>query len=151
MPSIPPRSLTAALFVADDGDYFQCRLCFSRRKQARGTGYLNLLEHLVRRHGETDEDGSLDVFVKTNDFSLTMYPWLAWTIMENRELSMCEKNKTRKYTSVKPVSVKYLKTRINRVEKLVRDRIQSQLSGKQAGFGFDAWTEDGTHFIDIIA
>ncbi|OWZ09182.1 LOW QUALITY PROTEIN: hypothetical protein PHMEG_00018157 [Phytophthora megakarya] len=61
--------------------------------------------------------------------------------MENRELSVCEKNKTRKYTSLKPVSVKSLKKHMNGVEKLVQDRIKSQLSGKQ----------DGKHFIDIIA
>ncbi|OWZ06336.1 hypothetical protein PHMEG_00021418 [Phytophthora megakarya] len=80
-----------------------------------------------------------------------MYYWLDWIIMENRELSMCEKNKTRKYTSLKPGSVKSLKKHMNGVEKLVQDRIKSQLSGKQVGFGIDAWTEDGTHFIAIIA
>ncbi|KAG6944266.1 hypothetical protein JG687_00018034, partial [Phytophthora cactorum] len=45
MPSIPPRSLTAALFVPAEDDYYQCCLCFMRRKQARGTGYSNLAEH----------------------------------------------------------------------------------------------------------
>ncbi|ETL91008.1 hypothetical protein L917_10403 [Phytophthora nicotianae] len=39
--------------------------------------------------------------------------------MENRERSLCEKVKTRKYTRLKP----------------------------KVGFAIDAWTEDGTHFV----
>ncbi|KAF4139215.1 hypothetical protein GN958_ATG03816 [Phytophthora infestans] len=118
MSSIAPRSLARALFVPDGDGYHQCRICFSRRKQARGTGYTNLVEHLVRCHANTYEDefrpiqrrgGSLGTLVKGDEFSRTIYHWLDWIIMENRELSMCEKAKTRKYTRLSRVSVKTLK------------------------------------------
>ncbi|KAE9080676.1 hypothetical protein PF010_g22292 [Phytophthora fragariae] len=107
MSSIPPRSLAAVLIAPEEGDYFQCRLCFLRRKQTRGTGHTNLADHLHRCHATTymDEfrsiqrrEGSLDAFVKADEFARTVYNWLDWIIMENRELSMCEKPKTRKYT-----------------------------------------------------
>ncbi|KAG6944264.1 hypothetical protein JG687_00017965 [Phytophthora cactorum] len=80
MSSIQPRSLAAGLFVPEEGNYYQCRLCFLHRKQTNGTGYANLVEHLVRYHTSTYEDefrsvqrreGSLDAFVKGNEFSIT--------------------------------------------------------------------------------
>ncbi|ETK92368.1 hypothetical protein L915_04255 [Phytophthora nicotianae] len=58
MSSITPRSLAAALFVPDGDEYHQCRICFSRRKQVRGTGYTNPVEHLVRCHASTYENDS---------------------------------------------------------------------------------------------
>lgn len=48
-----PRNLILTLFVLGEGDHFQCRLCIGRHKQARGSGYTNLIEHLLRHHGET--------------------------------------------------------------------------------------------------
>ncbi|GMF11141.1 unnamed protein product [Phytophthora lilii] len=160
MSSIPSRSLVAALFVPEEGNYFQCRLCFLRRKQAQGTGYTNLVEHLVRYHASTYEDefrsiqrrkGSLDSFVKGDDFSRNVYHWLDWIVMENRELSMCEKTKTRKYTHLKPLCVNTLKKHMFELESVVQASIKTRLQGKKLGFAVDAWTEDGTHFVAIIA
>ncbi|KAG1697248.1 hypothetical protein DVH05_016536 [Phytophthora capsici] len=159
MSSIAPRSLATALFVPDGDEYHQCRICFSRRKQVRGTGYTNLVEHLVRCHANAYEDefrtiqrreGSLDAFVKGDEFSRTIYHWLDWIIMENRELSMCEKVKTRKYTRLNRVSVKTLKKNMFGLEGVVQGRIKLRLRGKKVGFAIDAWTEDGTHFVAII-
>ncbi|KAE9265288.1 hypothetical protein PF008_g31896 [Phytophthora fragariae] len=138
MSSIPPRSLAAVLFVPEEGDYFQCRLCFLRRKQARGTGYTNLVEHLHRCHATTyvDEfrsiqrrEGSLDAFVKADEFARTVFSWLYWIIMENRELSMCEKPKTRKYTHLAPLSVNTLKKHMFGLEDVVRGIVKQRLSG----------------------
>ncbi|KAG6968510.1 hypothetical protein JG688_00005775 [Phytophthora aleatoria] len=64
---------------------------------------------------------------------------------------MCEKARTRKYRHIKPVSVKSLKKHMHGAEELVQDRINSQLQGQKVGFGIDAWTGDGTHFIVVIA
>ncbi|ETP42338.1 hypothetical protein F442_10750 [Phytophthora nicotianae P10297] len=59
MSSIAPRSLAAALFGSDGDEYHQSRFCFFRRKQVRGTGCTNLVEHLdnlslvgLDHHGE---------------------------------------------------------------------------------------------------
>ncbi|KAG3065378.1 hypothetical protein PI125_g23997 [Phytophthora idaei] len=91
---------------------------------------------LARSHAATYEDefrsiprreGSLDAFVKGDEFSRNIYHWLDGIIMENRELGMCEKVKARKYT-----------------------RLSAKLSGKKVGFAIDTWTDDGTHFVAII-
>ncbi|RLN88695.1 hypothetical protein BBJ28_00021462 [Nothophytophthora sp. Chile5] len=136
MSSIAPRSLVAALFVPEEGDYYQCRLCFLRRKQARGTGYTNLVEHLVRYHAASYEDE---------------YRSVQRVIMENRELSMCEKVKTRKYTNLKPLTTTTLKKHMFALEEVVQATIKRRLEGEKLGFAVDAWTEDGTHFVAIIA
>lgn len=155
-----PRELARVLFVATEGDYYSCRLCFLRRKQAANTGYSNLMQHLTHHHEETylDEfrtyqkrEGSLDFFVKGDDYSHTVYQWLDWTIMENRELTMCEKVKTRKYTHLKPISTKTLRKHMFALEELVQARVKKQFAGKQLGLLIDAWTEQGTHFLAVIA
>ncbi|KAE8999596.1 hypothetical protein PF011_g14573 [Phytophthora fragariae] len=65
--------------------------------------------------------------------------------MENRELSMCEKPKTRKYTRLVPLSVNTLKKHMFRSEDIVRGIVKQRLSGQKFGFAVDAWTEDGNH------
>ncbi|KAE9187127.1 hypothetical protein PF004_g22889 [Phytophthora fragariae] len=134
MSSIPPRSFAAVLFVPEEGDYFQCRLFFLRRKQARGTG----------------REGSPDAFVKADEFARTVNKWLDW-IMENRELSMCEKPKTRKYTHLAHLRGNTLKKHMFGLEDVVRRIVKQRISGQKLGFAVDVWTEDGNHFIAIIA
>ncbi|KAF4132754.1 hypothetical protein GN958_ATG18052 [Phytophthora infestans] len=147
MSSIAPRSLARALFVPDGDGYYQCRICFSRRKQARDTEYTNLVEHLVRCHANTYEDefraiqrreGRLDTFVKGDEFSRTIYHWLDWISMENRKLSMCEKAKTRKYTRLNRVSVKTLKKNMFGLESVVQGRIKLRLRGNKIDLAIDA-------------
>ncbi|GLE06407.1 hypothetical protein PINS_up015654 [Pythium insidiosum] len=74
-----------------------------------------------------------------------------WTVDENRELSMCEKPKTRKYSSLKPLASTTLSKYMLAVEEVVQARIKEQLRGKSLGFLIDAWTEGGTHFVAAIA
>ncbi|ETL81404.1 hypothetical protein L917_18252 [Phytophthora nicotianae] len=70
--------------------------------------------------------------------------------MENRELSMCEKVKTRKYTRLNQVSTKTLMKSMFGLESVVQGRITLLLRCKKVGFVIDAWTEEGTHFVAVI-
>ncbi|KAF4141475.1 hypothetical protein GN958_ATG09320 [Phytophthora infestans] len=93
MPPVPLRPLAAVLFDPEDGDYYQCRLCFLHRKQA---GYTDLVEHFTRCHTATHEDefrtiqrreGSLDAFVKGGVFrgtSTTGWTGSSWITGANR-------------------------------------------------------------------
>ncbi|KAE9341381.1 hypothetical protein PF008_g10647 [Phytophthora fragariae] len=154
------RDIVRALYTPEDDGYFMCRLCFVRRKQARGTGMSNLVEHVHRAHADSYEEevrrilkreGTLDVFMKVDEFALLVYHWIDWCVEGNRELSFCEKPKTRKYSNLKPICAKTLKKYMLALEEVVQARIKAQLSGKHIGFLVDAWTEDGTHFVAIIA
>ncbi|DAZ98806.1 TPA: hypothetical protein N0F65_000962 [Lagenidium giganteum] len=49
--SPPSRDLVGTLFLAN-GDLYQCKLCPITRKQAVGSGYSNLMDHLRRAHLE---------------------------------------------------------------------------------------------------
>ncbi|ETI41493.1 hypothetical protein F443_13266 [Phytophthora nicotianae P1569] len=101
-----------------------------------GSKPTELVEHLVRYHASTYEDefssvqrrkGSLDLYIKGDDFSCNVYYWLDWIIMENRELSICEKIKTRKYTNLKPLSVNTLNKYMIELETVVQASIKTQL------------------------
>ncbi|POM78887.1 Hypothetical protein PHPALM_3533 [Phytophthora palmivora] len=61
---------------------------------------------------------------------------------------MCEKVKTRKYTHLKPLSVQTLK---KHMIGSFKHGSSSDLRGKPLGFLIDSWSEDGIHFVAIIA
>ncbi|KAE8972430.1 hypothetical protein PR003_g26651 [Phytophthora rubi] len=139
------RDIVRALYTPEDDGYFMCRLCFVRRKQARGTGMSNLVEHVHRAHADSYEEevrrilkreGTLDVFMKVDEFALLVYHWIDWCVEENRELSFCEKPKTRKYSNLKPICAKTLKKYMLALEEVVQARIKAQLSGKRIGFSW---------------
>ncbi|ETK76365.1 hypothetical protein L915_17209 [Phytophthora nicotianae] len=73
----------------------------------------------------------LDSYVKSDDSSRNVYHWLDWIIMENRELSMCEKIKTRKYTHLKPLSVNTLKKHMLELETVVQTSIRPNLKERR--------------------
>ncbi|KAE8974378.1 hypothetical protein PR002_g25933 [Phytophthora rubi] len=145
------RDIVRALYTPEDDGYFMCRLCFVRRKQARGTGMSNLVEHVHRAHADSYEEevrrilkreGTLDVFMKVDEFALLVYHWIDWCVEENRELSFCEKPKTRKYSNLKPICAKTLKKYMLALEEVVQARIKAQLSGKRIGFSWMPTSND---------
>lgn len=125
-----------------------------------GTGYTNLVDHLLHHHGATYLDkfrviqrreGSLDCFVKGDDFSRNVYHWSDWTIMENRALHICEKVKDAEVHALEPVSVQTLKKHMFVLEEVMQARVKNQFAGKQLDLLIDEWTEQDTHFIAVFA
>ena len=107
-----------SFFTEVEDGVFKCK-CGRSRKQKKGTDYMNLLSHIKCDHPDQknvvtqSENGQC----KINDFfdvkSKTIFSWLEWIIMENREFSFCEKEYVRKYTNLKPISRTSLKKYIN--------------------------------------
>ncbi|KAE9036222.1 hypothetical protein PR001_g8930 [Phytophthora rubi] len=120
----------------------------------------NLVEHVHRAHADSYEEvvcriikreGTLDVFMKVDEF-LRCWSTTGSTGASRRIAnSFCEKPKTRKYSNLKPICAKTLKKYMLALEEVAQARIKAQLSGKRIRFLVDAWTEDGTHFVAIIA
>ncbi|KAE9046065.1 hypothetical protein PR002_g1893 [Phytophthora rubi] len=82
---------------------------------------------------------------------MNAYQWMDWIVMEHHELSFCEKKRTRKYTSLHPITRVQLRHYLDATEPAVQARIRQRLAGKPFGFLIDAWTGAGTHFAAIIA
>ncbi|OWZ14761.1 hypothetical protein PHMEG_00011709 [Phytophthora megakarya] len=61
---------------------------------------------------------------------MTLYHWYDWIIMGNRQLSMCENQKTGKYTNLNPVSFKTFKTYMIGLEGVVQGLSYTFATGK---------------------
>ena len=72
---------------------------------------------------------TLDTFVlvKVDEKALNAYRWMEWIVQERRELSFCEKKRTRMSTNLKPICAKILKSYLFALENSVRDRIKVHL------------------------
>ncbi|KAG6596088.1 uncharacterized protein IUM83_18618 [Phytophthora cinnamomi] len=64
---------------------------------------------------------------------------------------MCEKLKTRNYTNRKRSSFKTIQKHMFALKDVVQDYVKKCLVCQKLGFAVDAWTEDGTHFVAIVA
>lgn len=93
--------------------------------------------------------GSLDAFVKGDDFSRSIHPWLDWNIMEIRELSMCEKVKTHKYTLLSAVSIKVMKKSMFSLEVVVQLSVYTWL-GEKILFYFVTFENEANMSADAI-
>lgn len=149
--------------IKDPSRPFECRLCPFRPSVNGSGGKTNLASHVRNKHRASYVEAYhdlaqkpttvLDNFVQVtvNEKALNLYRWMDWIIHERRELTFCEKPRTRRYTTLSPISAKTLKATLHSVEKQVRSAIAVLLRDRPFGLIFDAWTEAGTHYVGVIA
>ncbi len=140
----------------EDPEIYVC-LCQKERKQRVGSGYQNLTEHIDRCHpdwehlmGETAKGSKskLSYFIDTK--ATNIYGWIDWIVSENLPLNFCEKESSRKYSKLKPVSVetvkKYMELLVGEVENCIRQELPNIFA-----IVFDGWSEDSTHLIGMFS
>lgn len=142
---------------SDDAPGSYTCLCEKERKQKKGTGYQNLIEHIERSHpdwkalmSETEKGSKskLTYFIDTK--SSNIYSWIDWIVSENLPFNFCEKDSTRKYSKLTSISVETVMKYMELLVVEVEDRIRKELPEKFA-IVFDGWSEDSTHFLGIFA
>ncbi|DAZ98077.1 TPA: hypothetical protein N0F65_001952 [Lagenidium giganteum] len=63
----------------------------------------------VRTHPSVNDayrQRDLSAFVQVSSAAINIHIWIEWIVMENRELSMCDKMLTRNYANLEQVSTK---------------------------------------------
>ena len=157
-----PKDFASVLFTTLEPGRYTCKLCYNTRAQQPKSGYSNLMDHLKRDHLNEYVDeyevhrgrpNTLDDFchAEVDDASKNIYSWLDWIIMDNHQLSMCEKPRARKYSNLQDISTPTLKKYMFAVDEAVREQVKIHLKEQTVGLMLDAWTEDGTHFVGVIA
>jgi hypothetical protein len=139
-------------------------------------GYSNLLNHIYSKHPDyndvflsisraTDNQSSSIQTSKTGQSSMTatmelfydeksanIFKWLEWIIMDELPLSFCEKELTKQYTSLMPISTNTIKKYLNRLCSAVENKIKTHFTMcSHYALMFDGWTENSTHFIGMSA
>jgi hypothetical protein len=79
-----------------------------------------------------------------------MNDWIDWIVMDNLPFSFVEKKRTRKNSSLRPISLntfmKYLRLLTTAVEKVIAEALLEKF-----GLILDGWTENSIHFCVLFA
>lgn len=86
-----------------------------------------------------------------DDDAMNVYLWLDCAIMDIHPLSLGWENRTRKYTSLDPISTSTLKKNMLDVEEGTSLTHLLMRCWKFIGLLIDGWTEDGNHFVAVVA
>ncbi|DBA01189.1 TPA: hypothetical protein N0F65_002324 [Lagenidium giganteum] len=137
-----------------------CNLCGHERRQDITRGYSNLRD-LQRAHTPESVDDAyrqrvnrqrdLSAFVQVSPAAINIHNWIKWIVMENRELSMCDKMLTHNYTNLERVSSKTLKGHMMEVCEVVEEAISQKPRDQKIGLVFVAWTKSGYQFLAVLA
>lgn len=128
------------------------------------SGYTNLFSHIRDSHkdylavwGENiAEDGQTLVQKTLSHFidskSKNIYNWLQWIILDEHELQFCEKELTKKNSSLdsicKKTLKKYMLLLVSKIEKEITLKINS---APCFSLVIDSWTDSTMHFVGIFA
>ncbi|ETL47080.1 hypothetical protein L916_03136 [Phytophthora nicotianae] len=125
------KQLTRTIFSPGVDDKWRCRICAKQRVQATGKGYTNLVDHLHRAHSSVTINsayqhilwyGTVTPVVDITSHAKGIHDWIEWIVMENRPLSFCESEITRKNTSLPITNAKALKKYITLLVDVARQR-----------------------------
>ena len=143
--------------AADSGSY-KCT-CGKRIIQKKGTGWSNLFNHIKAQHPEWKDRANQGMqtlqFPKKEPISVTssvenMYGWIDWVVGDLRPFSFVEEERTRRYTNLKPVCSKTLKSKMSLLTEEVERKITAMLP-EQFALIFDGWSKSSTHFVALFA
>eukprot|EP00644_Phytophthora_capsici_P004648 jgi/Phyca11/111050/e_gw1.19.281.1 len=88
------RSVCNFYFTDWGNDVFTCKQCNTSRKQAPGSDYLNLLNHLATKHPDhlavfeaSEQDQTLREHGFVDTRTMEIFKWMEWAIMRNHPLS----------------------------------------------------------------
>ena len=149
---------------------WKCKCGTIRKCDIRVNGYANLKGHIRNKHLEPNE-----VFVPASKQSATsgiiqgqiptrqtclqflvdpkskdIYKWIDWIVMDELELSFCEQERTRRYTSLNKTCTKTIKKYMFKLRLAVKQRVRDMVSECHCfALIYDGWTEDNTHFIGM--
>jgi hypothetical protein len=157
-------------------DLWKCE-CGTIRKQNAKLGFSNLMSHIKQKHPNymevfqmthaAIEEGRSET--KTNaatctrpvskqatlDFvfdshSNNIFKWLEWIVMDELELSFCEKSLTKANTKLQPVCArtrkKYMFKLVEEVERKITAKVEA---AKVYSLVFDGWSEGSVHFVGM--
>ena len=144
------------LFFTNAGDKtFKCNLCSNSYKQDTTKGYGNLVIHMEKAH--PDWKSQIPSGSATLNFPVTsgvskkaknIYGWLDWIISEGHPFSMVEKEKTKKYSNLDPISRPTFMKFMDLVTKEVEKKVSEKL-----GIIIDGWSDMSTssYYLGVFA
>jgi hypothetical protein len=141
----------------EQGARHQC-LCGKVLKKNR-SGYTNLINHLKTAHPNYERE-FLDIskqraitkYVPSSQ-GKNIFGWLDWVIMEYLPFSFVEKERSRSYTRLNPISRNSFVKYMHKLTEMVEAEISTLLeSSGRFSIVLDGWSDsDSTHYIGVFA
>lgn len=145
-----------------DKSFMICKICpltSTRKRKKIGLGYSNALSHLkihpdysrILEDASVDFEGNVNIQrMLVSDGASHVYSWLDWVITDNLPFSFLKKNTTKKYSNIDPISVPTFIKYMNRVTKIVEQKI-AKLLGTKFGIMVDGWDAKAFSVVGIYA
>jgi hypothetical protein len=141
-------------------DKWKCLGCNVIRKK-NPSGWTNLYEHIEKQHSDELKIfiessvtlrgvKSIKEFLTCGSKVKNIFAWIEWIITENHPFEMCERELSRKYSNLEPISTPTLMKYLEKLGQAVRVKLQKVLPLK-FGIILDGWSQNGIHFIGLFA
>ena len=141
-----------------DDKYIICKLCpveSLKKRKRKGAGYHNAMSHLKTHPGyesylETDHESQVAQRPLVSEPAIQVYSWMDWIISDNLPFAFLTKKTTKKYANIKPISIPTFTKYMNRVTKIVEEKISKKL-GSKFGVMIDGWDAKAFSIVGIYA
>ena len=145
-------------------DIYVCK-SGSTRVQKPKSGFSNLISHLDSAHqnwrdmaensfklrmDNATSRNDIRKFIILSDKAQNIYSWTLWVISEDLPLNFCEKDCTKNFTNLDPISFKTLRKYIVVLGVEIEKCIQRSLPEK-FGIVMDGWKDGTKHYHAVFA
>lgn len=174
-PTVPPSfKAICRLFyskITSSKNIWKCKCGVDWKCDVIKNGYNNLMTHVKSKHPDyldiyaahSLESSSSRSHFSNDGVELTtleymvdsksrgIYKWLDWIVMDEHELSFCEKDHTRENMNLPKICSKTLKKYMFMLVDVVEKKITTlALARSRYALIFDGCTEDFTHFLGLF-
>lgn len=137
---------------------WQCNLCNKSEAlyaQPENKGYNNLYSHILLSHPKWEELYAALNKQQNLTFAIcpkvkNAYGWLKRVAVYGNPISSCEDDNELEYCTLSKISYKTFMTYLSAVSESVEKTLSQKMPDKICII-FDAWTENGTHYVAILA
>ena len=132
---------------------YKCK-CGVSREQQEGSGWSNLMQHILIAHPRHQEEvqQKQSVLCFYSEKTRKIFNWISWILSCNLPFNIVANDHFRKHSNLSPISLNSCMKYIKLLTKSLEIEISKMLPPKFA-LVFDGWSLDGTstHFIAVIA
>ena len=131
----------------------------NKKRKKIGQGFSNALSHLklhpnysrILEESTVDIEGNVNVQgMMLSEGAVQLYSWLDWIITDNQPFSFLKKETSKNYSNLRPVSIPTFVKYMNRVTKIVEQKI-AKILGPKFGIMVDGWDAKAFSVVGIYA
>ena len=135
------KQYVECFFEHDGNGVYKCKIdgCNVKRKKPTGSGYGNVMQHLLSAHPNFKFDFENDMQKLCYNYPekvISAYKWIDWIVINDLPFSFVDNERTRKNASIKSISRQTLTKNLSQLTKLLENEVRASLP---SCFGHGIW------------